>query len=325
MLEGSTPYSFAEMDLVLDRMDETAKKGQNVLAHCRGGVGRAAVVACCWLLRLRYFKDHREVIGWVRAQRSPKAIETVEQAHFVAGFQLWTKGGLDRSNSKAYETEIQRRINMSEAYMAKAREDAAAKNSRGHRADSPRQHHAQLYQQQHQQQQNHIHSSHQDYVRESPQPFVGHLLKDVTNLTQTSGKMHRNCVPSLRRTLDLCLGKMADACQLVALYPLIRLWYLTVDFETFQGATILNIGALSGLVLLNMVTIQLDDEGDVDLNRTGEPQPAMLSLGDTWTRRPGYLHLLSKLELPSRAVGLIRADAEGSDWTMKWMEWMEAT
>ncbi|KAF9541898.1 hypothetical protein EC957_002603 [Mortierella hygrophila] len=154
MLEGSTPYSFAEMDLVLDKMDETAKKGQNVLAHCRGGVGRAAVVACCWLLRLRYFKDHREVIGWVRAQRSPKAIETVEQAQFVAGFQLWTKGGVDRGYSKAYETEIQRRINMSEAYMAKAREDAAAKNSRGHRPDSPRQHHAQL---------------HQDYVRESSQ------------------------------------------------------------------------------------------------------------------------------------------------------------
>ncbi|OAQ32203.1 phosphatases II [Linnemannia elongata AG-77] len=175
MVEGSTPYSFAEMDRVLDRMDETAKRGQNVLAHCRGGVGRAAVVACCWLLRLRYFKDHREVIDWVRAQRSPKAIETREQAQFVAGFQLWTQGGEDRAYSKAYETEIQRRINFSEANMAKAREDAASKNSRGHCADSPRQRHAQLHQQQHQhqvqhqQQQNHSHSSHQDLVRASSQ------------------------------------------------------------------------------------------------------------------------------------------------------------
>ncbi|KAF9953596.1 hypothetical protein BGZ65_004570 [Modicella reniformis] len=36
MVEGSTPYSFQEMDRVLDKMDETTKKGQSVLAHCRG-------------------------------------------------------------------------------------------------------------------------------------------------------------------------------------------------------------------------------------------------------------------------------------------------
>ncbi|KAF9997568.1 hypothetical protein BGZ80_007192 [Entomortierella chlamydospora] len=37
MVEGSTPYSFAEMDRILDKMDETTRKGENVLAHCRGG------------------------------------------------------------------------------------------------------------------------------------------------------------------------------------------------------------------------------------------------------------------------------------------------
>ncbi|KAG0364558.1 protein-tyrosine phosphatase-like protein [Gamsiella multidivaricata] len=132
MIEGSTPYSFAEMDRILDKMDETTRNGQNVLAHCRGGVGRAAVVACCWLLRLNYFKDHREVIEWVRAQRSPKAIETKEQAHFVAGYHLWVIGGQSRSISMMYEGEIKRRIDWAEANMAHAREDAAIKNEHGH-------------------------------------------------------------------------------------------------------------------------------------------------------------------------------------------------
>lgn len=96
------------------------------------GVGRAAVVACCWLLRLGYFKDHREVIEWVRAQRSPKAIETKEQAQFVAGFQLWTLGGESRVASKVFEIDIQRRIDWSEANMAQARSEAAANNECGH-------------------------------------------------------------------------------------------------------------------------------------------------------------------------------------------------
>ncbi|KAG0212673.1 hypothetical protein BGX28_005869 [Mortierella sp. GBA30] len=132
MVEGSTPYSFAEMDRILDRMDETTKKGQNVLVHCRGGVGRAAVVACCWLLRLGYFKDHHEVIEWVRAQRSPKAIETREQAQFVAGYRLWALGGASRESSNMYETEIKRRIDWSESNMAKARMEAAAMNEKGY-------------------------------------------------------------------------------------------------------------------------------------------------------------------------------------------------
>ena len=103
-----------------------------MLAECYIGVGRAAVVACCWLLRLQYFNDHREVIEWVRAQRSPKAIETREQAQFVMGYQLWMLGGTARESSMVYETEIKRRIDWSESNMAKARVDAALMNEKGH-------------------------------------------------------------------------------------------------------------------------------------------------------------------------------------------------
>ncbi|KAG0076481.1 hypothetical protein BGZ92_002386 [Podila epicladia] len=129
MVEGSTPFSFTEMDRVLDRIDETTKAGQSVLVHCRGGVGRAAVVACCWLLRLQYFERYNQVIDFVRTQRSVKAIETKEQEHFVQGFQYWTKDGAWRETTgAAFENEIQKRINWAEAGMAKARQDAAEMN-----------------------------------------------------------------------------------------------------------------------------------------------------------------------------------------------------
>ncbi|KAF8954328.1 hypothetical protein BGZ52_000685, partial [Haplosporangium bisporale] len=92
-------------------------------------VGRAAVVACCWLLRLQYFERYNQVIDFVRTQRSVKAIETKEQEHFVQGFQYWTKGGTWRGTTgAAFEQEIQKRINWAEAGMAKARQDAAEKN-----------------------------------------------------------------------------------------------------------------------------------------------------------------------------------------------------
>ncbi|KAG0031231.1 hypothetical protein BGZ81_001582 [Podila clonocystis] len=142
MVEGSTPFSFTEMDRVLDKIDETTKAGQRV--------GRAAVVACCWLLRLQYFERYNQVIDFVRTQRSVKAIETKEQEHFVQGFQYWTKGGTWRETTGiAFENEIQKRINWAEAGMAKARQDAAEMNqhlskrySGGHELHTERPHHA---------------------------------------------------------------------------------------------------------------------------------------------------------------------------------------
>jgi protein-tyrosine phosphatase len=98
--------------------------GAHVLVHCRGGVGRAGVIACCWLIRLGlcgwlicrenetenlvdhdrsdvppFHRDsHNEstkretidfverVISVVRRQRSMKAIETYEQVKFLVEF-----------------------------------------------------------------------------------------------------------------------------------------------------------------------------------------------------------------------------------------------
>lgn len=90
-------------------------RGVPVLIHCRGGVGRAGVVACCWLIKLGlcgwvepdgkamsraapsnpHFvmparKDTirfvEKIIAVVRKRRSMKAVETYEQVSFLVDF-----------------------------------------------------------------------------------------------------------------------------------------------------------------------------------------------------------------------------------------------
>lgn len=69
--------------------------GSSILVHCRGGVGRAGVFACCWMLRLGLCGDIRaraaievveSVVKVVRNRRSIKAIETYEQVRFLVAF-----------------------------------------------------------------------------------------------------------------------------------------------------------------------------------------------------------------------------------------------
>jgi protein-tyrosine phosphatase len=107
--EGLAPPSPASLDAHLTRIiDAYTLRGVPILVHCRGGVGRAGVVACCWMLKLGlcgWLRDSLEevpllagcvrhdtfdlverVIGIARRRRSIKAIETYEQVQFLVDF-----------------------------------------------------------------------------------------------------------------------------------------------------------------------------------------------------------------------------------------------
>ncbi|GJJ06169.1 hypothetical protein Clacol_000358 [Clathrus columnatus] len=113
MPEGFSPMSPAILDQQLSyAIDSYTLKGIPILVHCRGGVGRAGLVACCWLLKLglcgwisdpddqssayengvitKVRKDTlmmvERAISVVRRRRSVKAIETYEQVKFLVEF-----------------------------------------------------------------------------------------------------------------------------------------------------------------------------------------------------------------------------------------------
>ena len=62
MLEGLAPAAVDILDEHLTRLIQTyTLRGIPVLVHCRGGVGRAGLVACCWALKLG-------LCGWIETQ-----------------------------------------------------------------------------------------------------------------------------------------------------------------------------------------------------------------------------------------------------------------
>lgn len=114
--EGLAPASLERFDTHLTRLISVyTLSGVPVLAHCRGGVGRAGLVACCWMLKLGLcgwmaasdnsevgdegqvrrdtLEQVEKVIGVVRRRRSLKAIETYEQVKFLVCYVDYLRCG----------------------------------------------------------------------------------------------------------------------------------------------------------------------------------------------------------------------------------------
>lgn len=58
----------------------------NIVVHCRGGVGRAGLVACCVLSELCKFPDTKAIIDFVRRKRDKRCVESRKQEDFVAKY-----------------------------------------------------------------------------------------------------------------------------------------------------------------------------------------------------------------------------------------------
>lgn len=86
--DGAPAASAAEMDLILDEIDEARSEG-DVAVACMGGVGRTGMVAACALLRAG--RSAGEAIARVREVRHPTAVETRAQERFVRAYEKGRK------------------------------------------------------------------------------------------------------------------------------------------------------------------------------------------------------------------------------------------
>mmetsp|Transcript_20204 Transcript_20204/g.51172 ORF Transcript_20204/g.51172 Transcript_20204/m.51172 type:complete len:206 (-) Transcript_20204:82-699(-) len=94
IIEMAPPDDAALTDTVIEECAARLQQGQVLAMHCRGGVGRAGLMAACLLLRLGAAATANEAIAMVRGRRCKTAVETRRQEDFVRGYETRLRASL---------------------------------------------------------------------------------------------------------------------------------------------------------------------------------------------------------------------------------------
>lgn len=86
IIEMAPPESLPLTREFVKSIVQRLEKGDHVAVHCRGGVGRAGVIAACVLLELGLARTGRRAIEQVRRLRCKQAVESYRQERFVCDF-----------------------------------------------------------------------------------------------------------------------------------------------------------------------------------------------------------------------------------------------
>ncbi|GAX79898.1 hypothetical protein CEUSTIGMA_g7338.t1 [Chlamydomonas eustigma] len=86
IIECAPPENLLEAGSLIQMMVQQLMNGRNLVMHCRGGVGRAGMMAACLLLYLNLEMSPLEAIRKVRSLRCKAAVETRRQEDFVAEY-----------------------------------------------------------------------------------------------------------------------------------------------------------------------------------------------------------------------------------------------
>ena len=68
---------------MLDGLTDSVKAGKKVLIHCRGGVGRAGLMAALLLFRLEKYKDYDSCLTYLRKTRHNNCVESMKQRDYM--------------------------------------------------------------------------------------------------------------------------------------------------------------------------------------------------------------------------------------------------
>lgn len=92
--DGGVPRSLKKTEKFVDDLHERLRKGERIVMHCNGGLGRAGTMAACVRMAVG-LDDHPEAaIASVRKIRGKRAIETRTQESFITHFS-WMLGDRD--------------------------------------------------------------------------------------------------------------------------------------------------------------------------------------------------------------------------------------
>ena len=92
IIEGTAPTEgIAGVQQVIAQAREETSRGGRVAVHCRGGVGRAGMLAACYLLQTGEARTSKQAIALVRKRRCKQAVETRRQEDFVVQYSKWLK------------------------------------------------------------------------------------------------------------------------------------------------------------------------------------------------------------------------------------------
>ncbi|KAI9267392.1 protein-tyrosine phosphatase-like protein [Sporodiniella umbellata] len=86
--DGGCPDSMSVMETTVESINALLRQGSNVLIHCRAGIGRAGLVASCWLLENFLCQTAEKAVSVVRSQRSVRAVETLKQANYIIRYLI---------------------------------------------------------------------------------------------------------------------------------------------------------------------------------------------------------------------------------------------
>ena len=80
IIEMAPPSNISKQhsEVVQPLCDQMTTGNGHILLHCRGGVGRAGLLACSLLTNLCVFKTHIEVMQFVRGRRDRRCVESMK-------------------------------------------------------------------------------------------------------------------------------------------------------------------------------------------------------------------------------------------------------
>lgn len=94
MSPPAKPPKEFDRDLI-EPLSQMVASGDSIAVHCRAGVGRAGLVVCCVMLRLRLFRQAEDAIKYLRGIRHHNCVESHNQRKYVKQFQVYLDAVLD--------------------------------------------------------------------------------------------------------------------------------------------------------------------------------------------------------------------------------------